>query len=97
MNVQQMIELKNNEIGQRQADLRCPEYPSKDWAQKQIEYLLLEIDLIKKGEILSLPRCSQYHDAICPLAHTIENKCLLKTMICDFRYRPQVKQSVLTI
>jgi hypothetical protein len=62
-NLEAAIAQKQDQIRQREADLKYPEYPGREWALTEIELLYGEIDKIqtflKSGGELNLARCCQ--------------------------------------
>src|SRR4030043_1158977 len=72
--LEQAIAMKKDEIRQREADLGCPEYLDKAWAQRRIDMCREGIGKIqaflKDGGELELARCYHQLEVVCLIAHS---------------------------
>ena len=89
MVLEDSIKQKQDEIRQRNADLNCPEYSDKEWAQAEIDMLTNEIEIISNflagtGEMI-LAGCRE--GVICLIAHKGFLACTWRTKSCPFAYK----------
>src|SRR4030042_337367 len=93
--LEQAVAQKKDEIKCREADLMCPEYMDKAWAQRRLEMCNSEIRRIeaflKDGGELDLARCYHQPEIICLIAHKgFNGGCHLVPRVCGFSFKKGV-------